>query len=339
MATNEANTGGPYRVPRNGSGWRAFGLALATHALLVLFLVIGVNWQNTQPVAVEAEVWDLTTQQAAPPPPPAEAPEPEPAPAPEPKPEPAPPPPAPTPAAPPPKEVTPPKPDPEIALRKEREKKKEEEKRIAEEKAEEKRKQKLEDQKEAERERKLAEQKQKKEQEKREREEEKERLAEEKAAAEKKELAEQKKKDDEAKKKQLAEKKAAEKKEADRLAKVRADEMRRITGAAGGSSGTAEKSTAPRTDSGYAAAVTAKIKSNISYAGSQDVPGNPRAEFKISQLPTGEIISVRKIKSSGIPAYDAAVENAINKSSPLPKKKDGTVDRDINANFNLKDLP
>ena len=330
MATSEANTGGPYRVPRHDSGWRAFGLALAVHALLVLFLFVGINWQNTQPVAVEAEVWDLTTQQAAPPPPPAEEPEPEPAPTPEPKPEPAPPPPAPTPAPPPPKEVTPPKPDPEIALRKEREKKKEEEKRLAAEKAEEKRKQKLEDEKEREKERKLAEQKQKKEEEKKERE---ERLAEQKEAAEKK------KKDDEAKKKQLAEKKAAEKKEGERLAKMRADEMRRITGAAGGSSGTAEKSTAPRMDSGYVAAITAKIKSNISYAGSQDVPGNPRAEFRISQLPTGEIISVRKIKSSGIPAYDAAVENAINKSSPLPKKKDGTVERDINANFNLKDLP
>jgi len=335
MATSEANTGGPYRVPRHDSGWRAFGLALAVHALLVLFLFVGINWQNTQPVAVEAEVWDLTTQQAAPPPPPAEEPEPEPAPTPEPKPEPAPPPPAPTPAPPPPKEVTPPKPDPEIALRKEREKKKEEEKRLAAEKAEEKRKQKLEDEKEREKERKLAEQKQKKEEEKKEREE-KER---EERLAEQKEAAEKKKKDDEAKKKQLAEKKAAEKKEGERLAKMRADEMRRITGAAGGSSGTAEKSTAPRMDSGYVAAITAKIKSNISYAGSQDVPGNPRAEFRISQLPTGEIISVRKIKSSGIPAYDAAVENAINKSSPLPKKKDGTVERDINANFNLKDLP
>jgi colicin import membrane protein len=276
-------------------------------------------------VAVEAEVWDLTTQQAAPPPPPAE--EPEPAPEPQPEPEPAPPPPTPV-APPPPREVTPPKPDPEIALRKEREKKKEEEKRIAAEKAEEKRKQKLEDEKE----RKLAEQKKKEEDKKRE-EQEQERLAEQKEAAEKK------KKDDDAKKKQLAEKKAAEKKEADRLAKIRAEEMRRITGAAGGSSGTAEKSTAPRMDSGYVAAITAKIKGNISYAGSQEVSGNPRAVFKISQLPTGEIISVRKIKSSGIPAYDAAVENAISKSSPLPKKKDGTVERDIDATFNLKDLP
>jgi colicin import membrane protein len=329
MATSEANTGGPYRVPRHGSGWRAFGLALATHALLFLFLGIGINWQNTQPVAVEAEVWDLTTQQAAPPPPPAEEPEPQPEPRPAPEPEPVPPPPAPAPAPPPPKEVAPPKPDPEIALKKEREKKKEEEKRIAAEKAEEKRKQKLEEEKE----RKLAEQKKKEDEKKKREEEEKERLAEQKEAAEKK------KKDDEAKKKLAAEKKAAEKKEADRVAKIRAEEMRRITGAAGGSAGTAEKSTAPRMDSGYVAAITAKIKSNISYAGSQDVPGNPRAEFKISQLPTGEIISVRKIKSSGIPAYDAAVENAISKSSPLPKKKDGTVERDINATFNLKDLP
>lgn len=338
MANHEAITGGPYRVPRHDSGWRAFGLALAVHALLLLFLVIGINWQNTQPVAVEAEVWDLTTQQAAPPPPPAQDPEPEPkpAPAPVPQPVPVPPPPAPKPAPPPPKVVTPPKPDPEIALRKEREKekerRKEEERRLAEEKAEEKRKERLEDEK---KERKLAEQK-KKEEEKKEEQKEKE---EERRLAEQKEAADKKKKDDEAKKKQLAEKKAAEKKDGERLANIRAEEMRRITGAAGGSSGTAEKSTAPRTDSGYVAAITAKIKSNISYAGSQDVPGNPRAEFKISQLPTGEIISVRKIKSSGIPAYDAAVENAIAKSSPLPKKKDGTVERDINAAFNLKDLP
>lgn len=303
-----ATPGGPYRVPRHDGGWRAFALALATHALLVVFLVIGINWQNTAPVAVEAEVWDLTTQQAAPPPPPAEEPEPEP--------EPVPPPPAPTPAPPPPQEVTPPKPDPEIALKREREKKEQ----LAKAAAEEKRKQKAEEDR-------LAEKKELEDRKKREQEE--KRLAEEKA---------EKKKEDEAKKK-LAEKKAAEKRAADQLAKMRAEEMRRITGAAGGTAGTAEKSTAPRMDSGYVAAITAKIKSNISYAGSQDVPGNPRAEFKITQLPTGEIISVRKIKSSGIPAYDAAVENAIAKSSPLPKKKDGTVERDISAAFNLKDLP
>ena len=103
--------------------------------------------------------------------------------------------------------------------------------------------------------------------------------------------------------------------------------------------GRAAKATAPRKDSGYVAALTSKIKSNIAYSGSTDVPGNPRAVFKIEQLPTGEIISVRKIKSSGLPAYDSSVENAINKSSPLPKKKDGTVEREIELIFEMKDLP
>ena len=130
---------------------------------------------------------------------------------------------------------------------------------------------------------------------------------------------------------------AAEKAAADKL---RADDMKRMMAQAGnGTTGTAAKATAPRKDSGYVAALTSKIKSNIAYSGSTDVPGNPRAVFKIEQLPTGEIISVRKIKSSGLPAYDSSVENAINKSSPLPKKKDGTVEREIELIFEMKDLP
>lgn len=317
----ETSGGSPYRVPKRASGGRAFALAIGMHVLLFVFLWGGINWQNSEPVAVEAEVWDLSTQQAAP-----KAPEPEPEPEPEPKPEPVrtPPPPPPTPA-PPPEKVAPPKVDPEIALKKEREKKKAEklaaEQEAKQRKLEEERKEQLEQKKLEEK--KLAEKKKREEEDKR-------KLAEEKEQAEKK-------KEDE-KKKELAKKKAAAESAA-KLEKQRAEEMRRILGSAAGGTGTAEKSTAPKSDSGYKAAVAAKIKSNISYAGSQDVPGNPSAEFQITQLPTGEIISVRKIKSSGIPAYDTAVENAIAKSSPLPKKKDGTVERDITAAFKLKDLP
>ena len=50
-----------------------------------------------------------------------------------------------------------------------------------------------------------------------------------------------------------------------------------------------------------------------------DIPGNPEAVFDIVQLPTGEIIDVKLRKSSGVPAYDNAVQRAILKSSPLPK--------------------
>lgn len=268
---NPAAAGGvPYRVPPEPNRWRALTLAAVVHAGLLLFLWIGVRWQNTEPVAVEAEVWDLRTQSAAPP-----------------APIPLPPEPAPTPKPAPPVEapVVPPTPTaPDIALEK------------ARIKAEQK---KVQDKK----------------------------LAEQKAAKEK-----------------------ADKDKADKLAKLQQanldkklmqklhdDEVRRITG--GGVAGSAPKATAPRIDSGYVASITGKIKGNIAYSGAAEQSGNPRALYRIDQLPTGEIILVKRIKSSGVPAYDSAVENAIWKSSPLPRKKDGTVERTIEAGFEMKDLP
>ena len=47
--------------------------------------------------------------------------------------------------------------------------------------------------------------------------------------------------------------------------------------------------------------------------------GNPEAIFEVVQLPTGEIIDVQLRKSSGVRAYDDAVQRAILKSSPLPR--------------------
>jgi colicin import membrane protein len=284
-------------------------MAAAMHAGLLLFLWIGVAWQNNEPVAVEAEVWDMTVQQAAPPPPP-----PEPEPEPEPAREVAPPPPRPAP----PVEAPPPVKEPDIALEKRKAKEKAEKERREEEKRLAKVKQEEEERKELE----------------------KKKLAEKKAAEEKKKLEEKKLAEDKAKEeKKQAEKLAKAKAEAEqkKLDKQREAEMRRMAGVLGatGVTGTAAKSTAPRMDAGYQAAIRAKVQSNISYSGpKQDV----EAVFRVAQLPTGEIISVRKVKSSGNPAYDAAVENAINKSSPLPKKKDGSVDRDLELVFNLKDL-
>lgn len=279
---NPATAGGvPYRVPPEPSRWPAIMLAAAVHAGLLLFLWVGISWQNTAPVAVEAEVWDMKTQAAAPPPPEPVAPPPEPAPAPKVEE----PPPVEQPAA--------PKP-PDIALEREKLKKLKQEKLAQEREAKEKLKQEL-------AEKKLAE----------------------KAAADKL------KADKLAKAKALAE-------EQKKLDKFREAEMRRITGA--GSSGEAARATAPRLDTGYLASITSKIKSTTSYAGNTDVPGNPRALFKIEELPTGEIISVKMVKSSGVPAFDDAVEKGIIKSSPLPKKKDGTVERTLEIAFSMKDL-
>jgi colicin import membrane protein len=309
-----ATAGGPYKVPRHNEGWRSAVLAVAMHAVLLLFLWVGVSWQNNEPTEVQAEIWDMKVQDAAPP-----APTPEPAPEPEPEPE-------PTPVAktppPPPVEAPPAPKEPDIALERLKAKKKLEEKKLAEAKeaklkqeAEEKQA-KLEAKKLADK--KLAEQKLKEEKEQ--------------AEKDKKELAE-KEKD---KKKAAAEKLAKEKAEKAAKDKAFAAEMSRITGsAAKGSTGTAAQSTGGRVDGGYQAAIRAKIKSNLVYGAVDDTLS---ATYQITQLPSGEIIGVRKTKSSGSAAYDSAIENAIAKSSPLPKKKDGTVERSIEVSILMKEL-
>jgi colicin import membrane protein len=326
---HETAGGSHYQVPPEPKRWPAIGLAVGVHALLLAFLVIGVSWQNNEPVAVEAEVWDVKTQTAAPPPPP-------PQPEPEPQQETPPPPPQPVPkVAPPPPvdEPAPPK-QPDIAL--EREKKRKEE--LKQQKLEQERQER--EQAEREEEKRAEEKKARALAEKKEREEAAKAEKKAQAEAQAKKDAEQKKKDEADKKK----KEAAEKKKADEDKKkreaARAEEMRRITGAAGstGTTGSAEKSTAPRRDAGYESAIRAKVKGNAAYAGDLDAPGNPTVSFHVEQLPTGEIMSVKMTKSSGIAAFDDAIERAIKASSPLPKKKDGTVERSLEINFKMKDM-
>lgn len=66
----------------------------------------------------------------------------------------------------------------------------------------------------------------------------------------------------------------------------------------------------------YIARIRQKVRSN--WILPPDLKGNPEAIFTVVQLPNGEVLSVKLAKASGIPAYDAAVERAILKSSPLP---------------------
>ena len=67
----------------------------------------------------------------------------------------------------------------------------------------------------------------------------------------------------------------------------------------------------------YLGRIRGKIRGNIVLP--PEIKGNPEAVFEVTQLPSGEVISVKVKKSSGNPALDAAVERAILKSSPLPK--------------------
>ena len=67
----------------------------------------------------------------------------------------------------------------------------------------------------------------------------------------------------------------------------------------------------------YTAKIRGKIRGNIVLP--PTLQGNPQAIFEVTQLPTGEVLSVKISKSSGNPALDSAIERAILKSSPLPR--------------------
>ncbi len=66
--------------------------------------------------------------------------------------------------------------------------------------------------------------------------------------------------------------------------------------------------------------IGAKIRSKIVMP--PDVPDNAKAEFDVTLLPGGSVLSVRLVKPSGNEAYDGAVERAISKSQPLPLPPD-----------------
>lgn len=82
----------------------------------------------------------------------------------------------------------------------------------------------------------------------------------------------------------------------------------------------------------YLGRIRGKIRGNIVLP--LEIKGNPEAVFEVTQLPSGEVISVKVKKSSGNPALDTAVERAILKSSPLPKPEQSDVfDRLLNIPY------
>jgi colicin import membrane protein len=73
----------------------------------------------------------------------------------------------------------------------------------------------------------------------------------------------------------------------------------------------------------YANKIRIKVRSNIALPPS--IQGNPEAVFEVNQLPSREILSIKLKRSSGNPALDAAIERAIQKSSPLPSPDDPSL--------------
>lgn len=93
---------------------------------------------------------------------------------------------------------------------------------------------------------------------------------------------------------------------------------------------------APSPDAGYVDRIRSKIRSNVVLP--PDIRGNPEAIFDVVQLPTGEVLTARLRKSSGVRAYDEAVERAILKSSPLPRPdRPEQFRRDLQLKFRPRD--
>ena len=289
-----ATVGSHYPIPKEPGKNSALVLAGLMHVLLFLFLWIGIRWQSQEPVGVEAEIWDMTTREAAPLPTPEVAPPPAPV------------------------EVEQKPPEPTV-----KQIEQEQEADIAIERAKEKKLQ----------EKKLQE--------------DKERMQKEKDAQAAKERQQKQDQEREAKKQeqdratQAAQQNSAEAAQKDREDKQRDDNLKRLTGQiiGSGGNGDAVKSTGNnRVDPSYAGKIAAKIKSNMVYVGSDNGPDNPTVEFKIELFPDGSIKGVpQKTKSSGVAAFDDAVDRAIRKSAPFPADKSGNVPATIPLTYRLKD--
>jgi colicin import membrane protein len=151
---------------------------------------------------------------------------------------------------------------------------------------------------------------------------EKERKLKEQLELEKKK-AEQKRKEDEAKKaqqleakKKEEEKRKLEKEEAERkrLAQEQADLKAKLA---------KERATAQaRAVDEYVRKIQNAVRRSIIEP--PNLQGNPEVVFQVRVLPGGEILedTLRMTRSSGNAAYDAAVERAIRKASPLPVPSD-----------------
>jgi colicin import membrane protein len=122
----------------------------------------------------------------------------------------------------------------------------------------------------------------------------------------------------------------------DTLKKLREEELARSLGGLPSGKANATGSTG-RNTAQYSDKIRQHVRSRIVFPGASSVEGNPQVVFEVRQLPTGEIVGVVQKQSSGNSAWDAAVERALQRSSPLPKADDGSVETVLVMSFRLKD--
>ena len=122
--------------------------------------------------------------------------------------------------------------------------------------------------------------------------------------------------------------------DAERTAKVREENLKRMQGMAGAtgapqSTGTAQRDSGPSAN--YGGKVRARVQPNIVYT--DTLPPGLRAEVELRAAPDGTITGRRLVKSSGNSGWDDAVLRAIDRTGDLPKDDNGKVPSSIVIGF------
>lgn len=236
----------------------------------------------------------------------------------------------------------------ELKKQLEEQRQEEEQKRIAEQKR-------IEQQKKLEEQQRLEAQKKKEEQERLAQQQklEQERLAEQQRLEEQKKLEEQKRQEEEKQRQIAAQKAAQEKKEKEQQARIakemRQAELARILGATKtgsqvgstqGMKGITRQNLSGSKSAAYVARVIACIRPRINF----NVPtglrrGQYTAVYSVDLTPQGDKIATRKLKASGLPGYDLAVETAMSQCDPFPGPVDNQpIPRQVQITFDPVDI-
>lgn len=123
-------------------------------------------------------------------------------------------------------------------------------------------------------------------------------------------------KQEELKKKREQEKADTDRKKQDDDRKKAADRLKSETAAAEARKSEAARAAQQSIIDEYKGRIVAKIRSRSNIP--DNVSGKPRAEFKLTLLPTGEVLFATLVRSSGNRAFDEALERGIRSAQPLP---------------------
>jgi len=291
-------------------------LAVIVHVLFIVMLVFGIRWQQRAPEPMVVELWrEIPASKPEPVARPVEPTPPPPAPKPEPKP------------PEPPKPVVQPKPAPpkaEIDLKEEKQRKLREQREAEEQRRQEV----LRNREEA---RKEAETRQREEQQ---RQEELKKQEEARRKEEEKRLEEARRADELRMEKEAEARRVAILDEQQKLAqevKARAEEDARKRALAEAAAAK-QKQLAQ-----FMEQIKRRVRSKVNLP--PGINGNPEAVYSVTLLPGGEVLDVKLVKSSGVPAYDAAVERAIHAADPLPVPSDPDLFQKLReANYKFRPL-